>query len=59
MTVTRLDIAVEGFERPLKARVSGRDGLRKGSEVKVSIAPDAGLVFAVEAELRRRLICAS
>ncbi len=45
---TRIDIAVEGFERPLKARVSGRDGLGRGSEVKVAIAPDAGLVFAAE-----------
>ena len=46
--VTRLDVAVEGFEQPLKARVTGREGLRKGSEVKVFIGPTAGLVFPVE-----------
>jgi iron(III) transport system ATP-binding protein len=46
--VTRIDVAVEGFEQPLKARVTQRDGLRKGSEVKVSIGPKAGLVFPVE-----------
>jgi iron(III) transport system ATP-binding protein len=46
--VTRLDVAVEGFDRLLKVRVAGREGLHRGSEVKVSIAPGAGLVFPVE-----------
>lgn len=46
--VTRLEVAVQGFERPLKVRVSGRDGLNRGSEVKVLIPPQAGLVFAIE-----------
>jgi iron(III) transport system ATP-binding protein len=46
--VTRLDVAVEGFEQVLKARVSDRDGLRKGSEVRVLIPAKAGLVFPAE-----------
>lgn len=46
--VTRLDVAVEGFDQPLKARVAVRDGLTRGSEVKVAIAPGAALVFAIE-----------
>jgi iron(III) transport system ATP-binding protein len=45
---TRLEVAVQGFDQPLKARVSGREGLSKGSEVRVSIAPGAGLVFPVD-----------
>ena len=46
--VTRLDVAVEGFEQPLKARITAREGLSRGSEVKVFIGPTAGLVFPVE-----------
>jgi iron(III) transport system ATP-binding protein len=46
--VTRLELAVEGFERPLKARVTARDGLARGSEIKVAIASEAALVFASE-----------
>lgn len=46
--MTRIDLAVEGFDQILKARVGGADGLRKGSEVKVSIQPGAGLVFPFE-----------
>jgi iron(III) transport system ATP-binding protein len=46
--ITRIDVAVEGFDRPLKARIAGANGLHRGSEVKVRIAPDAGLVFPVE-----------
>jgi iron(III) transport system ATP-binding protein len=45
---TRLEVAVQGFDQPLKARVSGSQGLAKGSEVTVSIAPGAGLVFPVD-----------
>jgi iron(III) transport system ATP-binding protein len=46
--VTRLDVAVEGFERPLKARITASDGLGRGREVKVVIAPQAALVFALD-----------
>ncbi len=46
--MTRIDLAVEGFDQILKARVGGAEGLRKGSEVKVSIQPGAGLVFPFE-----------
>ena len=46
--VTRVDIAVEGFEQILKARVAEAGGLQKGSEIKVSLRPEAGLVFPAE-----------
>ena len=46
--VTRIDLAVEGFDQILKARVTEAAGLHKGSEVNVSIAPESGLVFPVE-----------
>ncbi|MEQ1651796.1 MAG: ABC transporter ATP-binding protein [Hyphomicrobium sp.] len=45
---TRLDVALQGFDQPLKVRVSGAEGFTKGSEVMVSIAPGAGLVFPIE-----------
>lgn len=45
---TRVDVAVEGFDRTLKARISGPEGPKKGGEVAVHITPEAGLVFAVE-----------
>jgi len=45
---TRVDVAVEGFDQILKARVAEAEGLRKGSEVKVSIRPEAGLIFSLE-----------
>ncbi len=47
---TRLDVAVEGFDQPLKVHVDGSDALRRGSEVKVSIAPGAGFVFPIETD---------
>ena len=46
--ITRVDVAVEGFEQILKARVANAAGLHKGREVKVSIEPEAALVFPVE-----------
>lgn len=46
--VTRLDIAVEGFDQILKARVSEANGLQKGSEIKVSLRPESGLVFPAD-----------
>lgn len=45
---SRIDVAVQGFDQILKARVAGPEGLKKGSEVAVRIAPDAGLVFAAD-----------
>ena len=44
----RFDVAVEGFDQPLKVRVSGRNGLGKGSEVRVAISPDSVLVFPAD-----------
>lgn len=44
----RLEVAVQGFDQPLKARVSGRDGLKRGSEVCVTIDRAGVLVFPVE-----------
>lgn len=46
--VTRVDIAVEGFEQIVKARVAEAGGLQKGSEIKVSLPPEAGLVFPAD-----------
>ena len=46
--MTRFDVAVEGFEHPLKVRVMGRDGLGKGREVRVTIEPEGVLVFPAE-----------
>jgi iron(III) transport system ATP-binding protein len=43
--VTRLDVAVEGFERPLKVRAERLDGLAKGADVCVTIDPAGVLVF--------------
>ena len=45
---TRLEVAVQGFEQPLKMRVAGRDGLQRGSEIAVRIDPQSVLVFPVE-----------
>lgn len=47
---TRLDVAVSGFERPLKVRVDQKDALAKGAEVKVDTAPGSVLVFAAETD---------
>lgn len=46
--VTRVDIAVEGFDQILKARVAEAGRLQKGSEINVSVRPEAGLVFPVD-----------
>ena len=45
---TRMDVAVAGFERPLKVRVDQQDALARGTEVKVGTAPGSVLVFAAE-----------
>ncbi|MCB1483293.1 MAG: ABC transporter ATP-binding protein [Hyphomicrobiaceae bacterium] len=47
---TRLDVAVSGFERPLKVRVDQKDALAKGAEVKVDTGPGSVLVFAAETD---------
>lgn len=46
--VARLDVAVAGFERPLKVRVAEKDVLAKGTEVRVAVEPSGVLVFAAE-----------
>ena len=43
--IARLDVAVEGFEQPLKVRVAEKVGWRRGSEVRVSVDPGGVLVF--------------
>ena len=45
--VALLEIGVEGFEEPLKARVREADGFAKGAEVSVDIDPLHALVFPV------------
>lgn len=47
---TRLDVAVAGFERPLKVRVDQKDAVTVGTDVKVGTTPGAVLVFAAESE---------
>lgn len=48
--VARLEVAVEGFDRPLKVRVGESDGWARGVEVRVQIDPARVLVFAAESE---------
>ena len=43
--LVRHDVAVEGFEQPLKVRVSEKDMLAKGTEVRVTIEHGGVLVF--------------
>lgn len=45
---TRMEVAVAGFDRPLKVRVDQQDALVRGTEVKVGTAPGSVLVFAAE-----------
>ena len=46
--IARLDVAVEGFEQPLKVRVPEKDGWQRGSEVSVLVDPAGVLVFSVD-----------
>ena len=46
--LVRLDVAVEGFEQPLKVRVSEKDTLPKGTEVRLLIEPAGVLVFPAD-----------
>lgn len=47
--VVRLEVGVEGFEKPLKVRVREMDGWARGAEVKVGIDSARVLVFPAEA----------
>ncbi len=46
--VARLEVGVEGFDKPLKVRVRESDGWVKGAEVHASIDPGRVLVFPAE-----------
>jgi iron(III) transport system ATP-binding protein len=46
--VARLEVGVEGFDKPLKVRVREMEGWARGAEVKVSIDPARVLVFSNE-----------
>jgi iron(III) transport system ATP-binding protein len=43
--VARLEVATQGFDKPLKVRVQESDGWGRGDEVRVSIDPARVLVF--------------
>jgi iron(III) transport system ATP-binding protein len=46
--VGRVEIAVQGFEAPLKARTRESDGWVKGSEVSIDVDPTRVLIFPAE-----------
>ena len=46
--IVRLDVALDGFERPLKVRLSTGQALPRGADVWVTIDPEAVLAFAAE-----------
>ena len=48
--VARLEVAVEGFDKPLKVRVRESAGWARGAEVRVQIDPARVLVFAAESQ---------
>ncbi len=48
--VARLEVAVEGFDKPLKARAREIDGWARGAEVRVEIDPGRVLVFPAETQ---------
>ena len=47
--VARVEISVEGFDLPLRARLDEGHGLQKGSEIRVSVSPSELLVFPASA----------
>ncbi|MFN0217455.1 MAG: ABC transporter ATP-binding protein [Hyphomicrobium sp.] len=47
--VTRLDVAIEGFDQPLKVRSAGPTEFARGSEVQVHVEPEGVLAFPAEA----------
>ena len=46
--VARLEVGVEGFDKPLKVRVRESAGWARGAEVRAHIDPARVLVFAAE-----------
>lgn len=50
--VSRLDVAVEGFDAPLKVRADRSEALMKGADVRVGIDPAGVLVFPAEGQQR-------
>jgi ABC-type sugar transport system ATPase subunit len=46
----RLDVAVAGFEAPLRVRAPENHGLEKGAEVQIEIDPARVLVFPQNGE---------
>ncbi len=46
--MTRLDVGVEGFDRPLKVRLAQGSDLDRGTDVRVMIDPTSILVFGPE-----------
>ena len=48
--VARLEVGIEGFDKPLKVRVRESEGWAKGAEVRAKIDPARVLVFPSEAK---------
>jgi iron(III) transport system ATP-binding protein len=48
--VARLEVGIEGFDKPLKVRVRESDGWARGAEVRAKIDPASVLVFAEESQ---------
>jgi iron(III) transport system ATP-binding protein len=48
--VARLEVGVEGFDKPLKVRVRESEGWGRGTDVRVAIDPKRVLVFAEETQ---------
>ena len=48
--VARLEVGVEGFDKPLKVRVRESAGWARGAEVRAQIDPARVLVFAAESQ---------
>ena len=48
--VARLEVGVEGFDKPLKVRARESDGWARGDEVRAQIDPASALVFPGESQ---------
>lgn len=46
--VARLEVGIQGFDKPLKVRVRELDGWERGAEVHAAIDPGRVLVFPAE-----------